>query len=115
MKNWKTSIVGVFAVIASLFTVAVPPAQAANNTLYHRADDGYDPAIIVHNGTPAYLVKEGESSQFYTANITGIYMRSGEALWCKVGATWYLRMTSTGLHNLPAGWSDGDGCTLRLD
>lgn len=94
---------------------------------HYSPDDGYDPAILIRcdYGDPNtnHYLEEGESSTQYCRDTDQVYVRTGEEIWCKMpidpwlGATteWRKMFDATGWHKIDDAWSDGYGCTLRVD
>lgn len=93
---------------------------------HYSPDDGYDPPIIVFcnygDGFPTLnwarekYVEEGTSSKSDCGDDTdGIYIRSGEELWCRVTGQvyWTKEFDAVGSHKINDLWEQG--CTLRKD
>lgn len=116
-------------VLTALSVVGVQPhADAgflAGSVKHYSPDDGYDPPLIVTcDGSEDFGIgiAEGHSSKEVCGDTSGIIVRPGEEVWCKIlyqgdGSVylWQKKFDATGWHGIGNYWEDGAGCTLRLD
>ena len=142
MRHPVVGLVGAVALAMTSAIVTAPTATAGPlcdltgqqicGFLWHGDDAGYDPGIKITckgtkdaagNFTSAgaswnHLVEEGKKSTQFCTDMDGIYIRSGEELWCvayttSYGTVYEKSFDSTGWHKTNDLWSEI--CELRLD
>lgn len=112
------------ALVASPVLAAPANAHTGIEVRHYSPDSGFVRDLAVHCGTQGFRILEGRSSvDFHNVTlgadchgVTSIFVVSGTEWWRQhADGTADKSWDVTGWHNLPAGWSDGVGITIRQD